>query len=251
MIQALFDNEIKAFEGLQALKQLDFTKDIAMGESYVLSKDNAGRTAIRSANNESEGVGTIGGGLIGGLVGLLAGPLGFIVGVAGGMIAGSAGETLKAEGMSDYLDGVAANIPNGKSVLIAHVWEDWEAPVDSALYALSADVRRFNVNEQVYTPAQTELGKLNADIKVAETRLAESTPEERAEWEATLADLNHKRQILQVKLNTQTDYREKQYQSWVDEHPDTETVHDVERRKLLENRIDEQKRRLEQLRKNR
>lgn len=251
MIQALFNNEVEAFKGLHALQQLDLTKDISIGETYILSRDENGKTSIQSAKNASEGVGVISGGLLGGLVGLLAGPLGFIVGVAGGMIAGSAGETLKAEEVSDYLDKISANIPNGKSVLIAHVWENWETPVDTVLLPLTHDVKRFSVDEQVFIPAQTELDKLNTDIEVTEKKLSTVTEAEKKEWQATLSDLYQKRENLQRKLNIQTGYQEKQYQSWVDQHPETQAEHDEERRLRLESRIAEQKTRLEQLRKNR
>lgn len=251
MIQALFNSEVEAFKGLQALQELHQTKDVSVGETYVLTRDGDGKVNIRSAKNESEGAGVIGGGLIGGLVGLLAGPLGFIVGLAGGMIAGSAGETLKAEGVSDYLDQVSANIPNGKSVLIAHVWENWETPVDTALLPLSTDLKRFSLEEKVFVPAKTELDKLNADIKVAEISVAGAMPSEKQDWVVTLADLNAKREVLEHKLKIHTDHQEQQYQIWVDEHPSAEETHDAERRRYLESRINEQKARLDQLKKNR
>ncbi len=197
MIQAVFNSEVEAFKGLQALQQLDLTKDISIGETYVLTKD---KTSIRSAKDEDQGAGAIGGGLIGGLIGLLAGPLGLIVGVAGGMLAGSAGETLRAESVSDYLDTVAANIPNGKSVLIAHVWEHWETPVNTVLLPLTEDVSRFNLHEEVYIPAKTELDKLSEDIKVAETKFLEAEGSEKAEWNATLTALRHQRDQLQNRI---------------------------------------------------
>lgn len=150
IIHALFDNEIEAFEGLQALQQLDLVNDLSLGESYLLSKNEMGETSIRSAKDKAEGSGVVGGALVGGLIGLLAGPLGFIVGVAGGMIAGSAGETLRAEDRSDYLDVVSANIPAGKSLLIAHIWEDWQTPVDAVLNPIAREVARFEVNDKVF-----------------------------------------------------------------------------------------------------
>lgn len=251
MIQALFNSEVEAFKGLQALQELQLTKDVSIGETYVLTRDIAGNVNIRSAKNESEGAGVIGAGLIGGLVGLLAGPLGFIVGLAGGMIAGSAGETLKAEGVSDYLDQVSANIPNGKSVLIAHIWENWETPVDTVLLPLSIDLKRFNLDENVFVPAKTELDKLNADIKMAEISIAAAQPSEKQDWVNTLADLNAKRESLENKLKIHAEHQEQQYQAWIDEHPSAGENHDAERRHYLESRINEQRLRLDQLKKNR
>lgn len=153
IIHVLFDNEVEAFKGLQVLQQLDLVNDLSLGESYLLSKDESGKTAIRSAKDKAEGSGVVGGALVGGLIGLLAGPLGFIVGVAGGMIAGSAGETLRAEDRSDYLDVVSDGIPAGKSLLVAHVWEDWQTPVDAVLNPIANEVKRFEVADKVFDAA--------------------------------------------------------------------------------------------------
>ena len=251
MIQAVFDNEVDAFKGLQALQELDLTKDISIGETYVLSKDEDGRTSIRSAKDDGQGAGAIGGGLLGGLIGLLAGPLGLIVDVAGGMIAGSAGETLRAESVSEYLDAVSANIPNGKSVLVAHIWEDWETPVNTVLQPLTDQLSRFDLHDEVYVPAKSELEKLNEDISVAETKFIEAEGDEKMEWSATLADLRRKRTVLQTSLEESSDYQEKQYQAWIDRHHESHEEHDEERKVFLEKRITEQRARLEQLKRDR
>ncbi|EDM35799.1 hypothetical protein PBAL39_06456 [Pedobacter sp. BAL39] len=251
MIQALFDTEEDAFKGLQVVQQLDVVKDLSIGEIYVLAKDLDGKIAIRSAKDTSEGMAAVGGGILGGLLGLLAGPLGLIVGVAGGMIAGAAGETLKAEELSDYLDDIAANIPDGKAVLIAHIWEDWETPLDTMLSPLTTDIRRFSINEKFFLPVQTEMDKLEADIIVADQKLGASTAQDGAEWEATLVDLKRKKAALQNKMDKHHDYREKTYREWVDQHPQSLEEHDLERKTRLEKRISEQKHRLEQLRRDR
>ncbi|MBB5637847.1 putative membrane protein [Pedobacter cryoconitis] len=163
IIQALFNTESEAFKAMQAIQQLDAAQDVSLGESYILSKDALGNTAIRSAKDEAEGYSAIGGGIIGGLIGLLAGPLGFLVGIGAGMVAGSVGDTVRAEGVSDYLDKVSVNIPNGKSLLIAHVWEDLEIPVNSVLEPLTADVRRINVDDEAFVPAPAKLVALRED----------------------------------------------------------------------------------------
>ena len=246
MIQALFDSETDAFRGLQAIQQLGLTKDISIGETYVLTKDADGNTAIRSAKDEAEGSGALGGGLIGGLIGLLAGPLGLIVGVAGGMLAGSAGETLRAESVSDYLDAVSEKIPNGKSVLVAHVWEDWETPLNSVLLPITAEVSRFNVHDDVYVPAQTELDKISADIKAAEIRFLEADGADKADWNTTLEALRLKREQLQHQLNSNYDQQEKQYQTWIDQHEQDEITNEDKQERAAK-RLEAQKARLEQL----
>jgi len=228
------------------------TKDISLGETYVLSKDETGKTSIRSAKDKSEGTGIISGGLVGGLLGLLAGPLGFIVGLAGGMYAGSASETLHAEEISNYLDKVSANVPNGKSVLVAHLWEDWETPVDAVLKPISVDVRRFNVHDEVFIPAKTELSKIDDAIKVAETRYLEAHGAEKADWNATLADLRNQRERLQKNLSSNADQLEKQYQQWIDNtQSSTPTATSENKKAQLASRLEEQRIRLEQIKRNR
>ncbi|MBB2149350.1 DUF1269 domain-containing protein [Pedobacter gandavensis] len=249
MIQALFNTEVEAFKGLKALQELNLTHDISVGETYILTRDEDGKVNIRSAKNESAGNGALTGGVIGGLIGLLAGPLGFIVGLAGGIIAGSAGETLKAEGVSDYLDQISTNIPDGKSVLIAHVWESWETPVDALLGPLSVELKRFNLDEKVFVPAKTELDKLQSDIEVAEAKLKEVGESEKADWENTLANLKAKRAALEDKLKTHHAHQEKQYEEWISQSPAEQQVEDAEKQARLENRIKKQKTRLDELKK--
>lgn len=249
MIQAVFNSEVEAFKALQAIQQLGERKDISVGETYILSKDEMGKTSIRSAKDNDAGAGTLGGGVLGGLIGLLAGPLGLLVGVAGGMLAGSASETLRAENVSDYLDVVSANIPNGKSVLVAHIWEDWEVPLNTALLALTNDLSRYNMDEQVYVPVQSELSKVSEDIKSAETRFLEADGPEKADWNKTLQELRTKRQNLQKKLNINVDHQEKQYQAWIDHHTE-ELEQDEELKERLRHRAAAQRARLELLRKN-
>lgn len=250
MIQAVFNNEVDAFKGLQAIQELAAVKDISLGETYVLTKDEAGKTAIRSAKDDDQGAGALGGGLLGGLIGLLAGPIGLIVGVAGGMIAGSAGETLRAESVSDYLDAVSANIPNGKSVLVAHVWEDWETPINTVLLPLTNEISRYNLDEQVYVPVQTEMSKIDEDIKEAENKYLEADGGTKAEWNQSLEALRDKRDHLKRKLNVNVDHQEKQFQSWIDHHKD-EVEGDQDRQERLKKRLEEQQLRLASLRRQR
>jgi uncharacterized membrane protein len=249
MIQAVFNSEVEAFKALQAIQQLGTAKDISVGETYVLTKNAHGQTSIRSAKDNDAGAGTLGGGVLGGLIGLLAGPLGLLVGVAGGMIAGNASETLRAENVSDYLDAVSANIPNGKSVLVAHVWEDWETPINSVLLPLTNDLVRYNMDEQIYVPAQTELTKVSEDIKEAETRFLESDGASKADWNNTLEELRNKRKNLQEKLNINVDQQEKQFEAWIDHHTE-ELEQDEEMKERLRHRAAAQRAKLEMLRRN-
>lgn len=211
IIQALFSTEPEAFNAMKAIQELDHSQEISLGESYILSKDEDGNTAIRSAKDEAEGYSAIGGGIIGGLIGLLAGPLGLLVGIGAGMVAGSVGDTVRAEGVSDYLDKVSVNIPKGKFLLIVHVWEDWETPVNTVLEPLTQDITRTSVDDEVFIPAPAKL------VALRENQLSR--------W----VDNHHLHNADRGTLE----------------------AHSQEKQERLEIRIKEQKERLEQLKKNR
>ncbi len=252
MIQALFNNEAEAFTGLQALQQLDQNNDISLGETYVLSKDLDGKTSLRSAKDKAEGNGVVSGGLVGGLIGLIAGPLGFLVGIAGGMFAGSASDTLRAEEVSDYLDKVSGNIPLGKSVLVAHLWEDWETPVDTSLGATALSMQRFNIYDEVFVPAHSELGKTNDAIKEAEKGVLNAQGAEKIDWNATLIQLKSKQENLQKNLNANAEKQAQQYQNWIDHNqPKVTEKNSEEQQERLRKRLAEQQSRLDEIKRNR
>lgn len=257
MIQALFVTENEAFKGLLAIQQLAAAQDISLGEYYVLSKDSNGSVSIRTAKDESEGYSAIGGGILGGLIGLLAGPLGLLVGIGAGMVAGSAGDTVRAEEVSDYLDRVSANIPNEKSLLIAHVWEDWEAPVDTALAPFTTDIYRVGIDAEIHAPAKTELERLHEEIEKAETSYLAAEEEDLPAWNEKLLLLKIDRENLLRKLGGHAEHQEQQYETWLSGHEHqldrgiAGTLHDKEKHDRLASRIAEQKDRLELLRKNR
>lgn len=258
VIQALFSSEEQAFKGLLAVQELDRLQDISLGEYYVLSKDLSGTVAIRTAKDEAEGYSAIGGGIVGGLLGLLAGPLGFLVGIGAGMVAGAAGDTVRAEGVSDYLDAVSANIPAGKSLLVAHVWEDWEKAVDVVLEPFGADVYRLNINDEIFVPVQTELQQINTQITAAETAYLGAGEADKAVFNENLLRLKIKREEILRKIDHKSVKQEAQYATWIDRHEQNErqllldnVAYSEEKKNQLAGRLAEHKARLMSLRESR
>lgn len=251
IVQALFTTEKEAFKGLLAIQELAALQDISLGEYYVLSKDERGSTAIRSADDKAEGLSAISGGIVGGLVGMLAGPLGFLVGIGAGMVVGAAGDTVRAEGVSDLLTQMSANIPNGHSLLVLHVWEDWEQPINTVLEPLTSEIHRLNVEDDVFVPIASELEQLNTEIRDAETEYLSADDAAQSAWNEKLLLLKIKREELTKKIAGSTAHQEKQYTTWVDNHHDHQLDHQGEKHFLLEKRLADQKARLELFHKNR
>src|SRR6476661_7057150 len=87
MLVAVFNNENKAFEGLNALKELHDQGDITLYATAVVNKDEKGELHLNSEADEGP-IGTTTGLLTGSLIGLIGGPVGLAVGAVTGTFAG-------------------------------------------------------------------------------------------------------------------------------------------------------------------
>src|SRR5262252_8142534 len=88
MLVVVFDNESKAYEGKNALRQLDDEGSISVYGYAVLAK-NADGTATVKHGDDVGPIGTLLGTPLGSLIGVLGGPAGMAFGAAAGMAAGS------------------------------------------------------------------------------------------------------------------------------------------------------------------
>ena len=81
MMVVVFDDELKAYEGSRALKQLDAEGSITIHAGSVIQKNADGTVSVKQAEDDFP-IRTIGGTALGSLIGLLGGPIGF--GIVGG-----------------------------------------------------------------------------------------------------------------------------------------------------------------------
>src|SRR6516162_8683626 len=134
MLVVTFENATKAYEGSQALLELDQEGSIAIHAQVVIQKNNDGTVAIKK---EEDGfpLGTVGGTAIGSLIGLLGGPVGVLAGAAAGATAGLFGDLYIADVDADFLNEVAASLTPGKFAVVADVEEEWITPVDTRMEA--------------------------------------------------------------------------------------------------------------------
>jgi hypothetical protein len=88
MLVVVFDNESKAYEGKQALLQLDAEGSISVYAYSVLAKGADGTATIKQGDDTGP-LRTFLGTSLGSLIGLLGGPAGVAVGAAAGMLGGA------------------------------------------------------------------------------------------------------------------------------------------------------------------
>jgi uncharacterized membrane protein len=205
----VFPNEVKAFEGTRALKELDAEGNLTLYGMAVIAKDAEGRVKIRESADAGP-LGTAVGALVGSLVGVLAGPAGVIVGGAGGTLAGSFFDLFNYGVGYDFISKVSREIGNGKTAIVAEIAESWMTPLNTRMEALGGTVLRtwradFEDEQIAY-----EIDALNADFEQLEAEYAQAAGEAKAKIEARLTRTKADIKQAQVRLEKRLDAMENQ-----------------------------------------
>jgi uncharacterized membrane protein len=135
MLVVVFDNESKAYEGKQALLQLDGEGSISVYAYSVLAKGADGAATIKQGDDTGP-LGTLLGTSLGSLIGLLGGPAGMAVGAAAGMMGGATADLDNARIGADFIDDVNKVLTPNRVALVAEIEEDWTTPVDTRMEAI-------------------------------------------------------------------------------------------------------------------
>ena len=88
MLVAIFDSEVAADAGLQALRKLHAEGDITLYAAGVIVKNANGLVSVKKPMDQGP-VGTATGLAVGSLIGLLGGPVGVAIGAVTGTVAGA------------------------------------------------------------------------------------------------------------------------------------------------------------------
>jgi len=180
----------------------------------VISKNENGEVLLKNRQGENLKF-TAGGALIGGLIGLVGGPAGFLFGLSYGMLIGATGDLIKESDIEDYLSEAGEFLPNGKTGLVAHVWEDWETPIDSALEEFDATVERVYVQEEFDKEYQRELDELDADIATMKENWHNAVGEAKDKAKSKLDELKEKREKMEASFKLKVDIQVKQIKKWL------------------------------------
>ena len=196
MMVVVFDDELKAYEGSRALKQLDAEGSITIHAGSVIQKNADGTVSVKQAEDDFP-IRTIGGTALGSLIGLLGGPIGFGIGAAAGALAGAIGDLDVAGVDADFLDEASTALTPGKCAVVAQISEEWVTPVDAQMEALGGIVFRtikssFEREQRVKAEAE-----LRAEIDAMKAEHARARAERKAKLQAKIDQLNAK---LQKKL---------------------------------------------------
>ena len=201
MLIAVFETELKAYEGLSALKGLHNDGDITLYATAVINKDQNGKIHVKE--NADEGpIGTGVGLLTGSLIGLLGGPIGLAIGAFTGTMAGLLYDVNADDINAAFAGDVSDALSNGKTAVVCEIDETWTIPVDTKIQALDGIVfRRLR-----YEVEEEQLNREAEAISNEYTQLKEEFKEAR---EADKAKINAAIEKLKNKANAASDLLKK------------------------------------------
>ncbi len=203
MLVVVFGNEGKAYEGKQALWQLDAEGSISVYASAVVTKNPDGSASVKQ---EDPGLlGTLVGTPVGGLIGLIGGPTGAAIGAATGLAAGIMADLDNARIGDDFIEDVRAGLFAGEAAVVAEVEEDWTTPVDSRMESLGGTVFRRSLSEVHDTANDEDTAAIKADIAQTKAEQAQARADRKSKLQERLNQLDSK---LQNRLQQAKERRE-------------------------------------------
>ena len=189
MLVVVFGTEGKAYDGRNALLQLDDEGSIALFAYAVVAK-NADGTATVKQGDDSGPLGTLVGTSLGSLIGLLGGPAGLAIGATAGLLAGSTADLNNARIGGDFIDDVTKELLPGKFAVVAEVQEDWTTPVDVRMEAIDGTVFRRALKEVKHTVDDEEIAAMKADLAQMKAEHAKAQADRKAKLQEKISQLD-------------------------------------------------------------
>jgi uncharacterized membrane protein len=175
MLVVIFDRESKAYEGKNALFQLEKEGSIVV-YAYAVVARNADGTATVRQSDDPRPVGTLVGTPVGALIGLLGVPVGAALGAAAGLAVGATVDLRHAKIGEDFVENIRQKLLPEKFALVAEIREDSTTPVDTRMEAIGGTVFRRALSEVKHTADDKD----NAAKKVKERQAAETQAKAKA-----------------------------------------------------------------------
>lgn len=204
MLVAVFNNENKAFEGLNALKDLHSKGDITLYATAVVSKNERGELHLETSADQGP-IGTTTGLLTGSLIGLFGGPIGLAVGAMTGSMAGMIFDLSTDDINSTFVDEVSKALEKGKTAVIAEIDETWTVPIDTRLDALNAVIFRRLRDEVAEDQLKRESEAIATEFRNLKEELKDAREEDKARIKSAITKLQNKAhatdEVLRKKMN--------------------------------------------------
>jgi len=193
LLVIMFDTEEKAYEGQQALKQLDTEGSIAVHGRAIVTKNPDGTVTLKEPDGSAP-LGLVSGSLVGSFIGVLGGPIGWAAGAMTGGFLGAIADLEDSGVSADFIDDVSKALTPGKTAVLAEVDEDWVTPVDTRMEKLGGVIFRRTWAEFGATREEQAIAADRAEIAQLEAERAQASAERKAKIQAKIDERRAKLQ---------------------------------------------------------
>jgi len=196
VIVVVFNERSQAFDGLDALKNLDREDALALHE-YAIIQKQPDSTIVFIENNNKEGLRMLLGTSLGALIGLMGGPPAAALGAVAGTVAAAPAEIDNALTTYDFVDKLSEELTPGKFALIAVIDEEWTKWTDLRMQELAGTIYRYTLDEVKQTEHSAHLEEMKADLALLKAELAKAKADAKASLHEKInrMDARIKRQI--------------------------------------------------------
>lgn len=250
ILVVVFENESKAYEGSQVLREMEIEGSIHLYAKAVLIRDADGNVQVKQSSDLGA-AGTVGGLVLGALIGLLGGPTVAAIGAGTGMSGGFLFDMAHLGVSQDYLDGVGKSLKPGKAAVVAEIWEDWTLPVDTKMEALGGVVFRHTRKDILDFQVERDITTLKAGIDELEAEHDRASGEAKTRLKGKLDTARTKLQTTVSDIQARLEASQQETKAKIDLLQGKAAKAREERKTKLEQRIAElkaeQKRRNEQI----
>ncbi|HXY12866.1 MAG TPA: DUF1269 domain-containing protein [Terriglobales bacterium] len=179
ILVVVFSEASKAFEGRDALQELDHEDLLTLYTYAIITKTQDGKIVV---NEEKDRVGlkTVLGSSLGSLIGLLVGPTGFAVGAMAGFLTGLVADLDNSRVSADFVAEVSRELKPGKFALVAEVNEDWTRWVDLRMAELGGVAYRQTLSEVKDAANSADIAAMKADLALLKAEQAEANADHKA-----------------------------------------------------------------------
>jgi len=214
MLVVVFDSEMKAYEGKQALMKLDAEDTIGVYAHAVLEKRADGTATIMEEDDWGP-IGPLLSTSFGSMIGLLGGPAGVVLGATAGALVGGVIELNRSVVGEDFIDDVNKALTPNKFALVAEIDEDSTTPVDRRMEAIGGTVFRRALSEVKHTIHEEHVAAMKADLAQMKAEQAKARADRKAKLQEKINQLDSKIQAQLQKAKERRDAAEREAQAKV------------------------------------
>jgi uncharacterized membrane protein len=247
ILVVVFENESKAYEGSQALREMDIEGSIHLYAKAVLLRESDGTIQVKQSSDLGPAA-TVSGLILGSLIGMLGGPVGAAVGAGIGTSGGFLYDMAHLGVGQDYLHGVGTSLKPGKAAVVAEIWEDWILPVDTKIEALGGVVFRHTRKDILDLQVERDIKTLKAEIKELEAEVDRASGEAKTKLQEKIATARAKVQTTLSGVQARLESSQQETKAKIDLLQEQAATAREQRKAKLEKRIAELK--AEQTRRN-